>query len=86
MIVFQLCGMVWAFAVPGVLLVWQLDTPWSQGIRVLVGAALGGLTVPMIAFCVAWILGTSVCPELTLGVGTTLNVGLGAVWWLRRRG
>lgn len=86
MIVLQLIGMLWAFAVPGVLVVWQLDTAWSPWIRVLVGVALGGLTVPMIAFCVAWILGTSVSPEVTLGVGTALNLGAGAVWWLRRRG
>ena len=85
MIVLQLFGLLWALAVPGVLVVWQLDTPWSPGIRVLVGAALGGVTVPMVAFCAAWILGTSVGSALTLGVGTVLNVGAGAAWWLRRR-
>jgi len=85
MIVLQLLGMLWAFVVPGVLVVWQLDTSWSPGLRVLVGAVLGLLTVPTLAFSTAWVLGTNVNPGVTLGIGTVLNVGACAVWWLRRR-
>lgn len=86
LLVLQLAGLAWIFLAPGLLLVWPVRASWSRGERILVGASLGLLLVPMLCFCVACLAGTSITPALALGVATAVNLAaLAARAWTRRR-
>lgn len=81
----QLAALGWIFLAPGVLLVRAVRAPWTRGERLLVGASLGMLLVPMLCFCVACVARTSITPALALGVATAVNVGAIGVGVIRGR-
>ncbi len=85
-VILQILGALYAFAAPGALVAMQLDTDWSRPVQVAVGVALGVLTIPMLSFCTAWILGTSVTPAIVFGVATVANAVAGGLWFAKRRG
>ena len=43
------------------------------------------LTVPLAAFCAAWILETSVTPAVVIGVATVMNAVTFPILWFRRK-
>lgn len=81
----QFAGAAYALVLPGVLLAGLLDAGWSLPLRVAVGTMLGVLTVPMLSFCAAWLLATSVTPPLVLVLASVLNAALGLPVALRLR-
>jgi hypothetical protein len=80
-----MAGIAWAFVLPGIILVHRVTAPWSIAVRLLVGAAVGMLTMSMICFCVAWALGTYISAKLVLAVATLVNVSLFAANFLPLR-
>jgi hypothetical protein len=80
---FQVFALLYAIVLPGVLLSLAADREWPLPIRLVAGFTLGVLIVPMVCFCVAWLLSTSVSSVLVLGVATVLNGVAALVAWKR---
>ncbi len=85
MMLAQLVGALLCLVLPGVLLVASVRHEWTPGVAALVGAALGCLMIPMCAFCVAWVLGTSISAPLVVAVAAAAAAPSGARLLLRRR-
>lgn len=82
----QLLGLLYAFALPGTLVALHVDADWSWPVRVAAGLLVGLMTISMASFCAAWLLGTSVTPAVVVGVATVANaIAGGLLWWRRRR-
>lgn len=81
----QMLGLLYAFVLPGTLTALHVDADWSWPVRLAVGFVVGLLTIPMAAFCAAWVLGTSVTPAVVVGAATVANGAAGGALWLRRR-
>ena len=81
----QLLALLYVFALPGLLVALQLDADWSLPVRGAVGFCLALLTIPMLCFCVAWILATSITPAVAVGVASVVNAVAGGLWVWRRR-
>jgi predicted membrane protein len=75
-----------AFLLPGAAWTWHHDPNRPIEVRLAVGAVVGFLVVPMVSFCAAWVLGTSVRPALVLAVAVALAGPAVALALLRRRG
>ena len=82
----QILVAFWAFVLPGTLLCFGLQNDWTPGLRIAVGVALSVLCVPMLCFCAAWLVGTSVTLDLVAAVASLANIatGLGVLWHRRR--
>ena len=85
MIILQLTGAALCLVLPGVLLVAAIRHEWTPGVAALVGAALGCLMIPMLSFCVAWVLGTSLSAPLVAGVAAAASTPPGVRLFLQRR-
>ena len=81
----QIVGLSWVLILPGILVIWPIRAAWSPGVRALVGASLGMLAMPMLCFCVACLLHSSITPALSLTVATIVNASAAGVLLLRRR-
>lgn len=84
MVLWQVAIAGLCLVLPGVLVVAGVRHEWTPGVAVLVGAALGCLAVPMLSFCAAWILGTSLSIPLVVGVAGAVSLPAGGRL-LRRR-
>jgi hypothetical protein len=73
MALLQLVGAGICLVLPGVLLVGSIRHEWTPWVAALVGAALGCLIVPMVSFCVAWVLGTSLSAPLVMAVAVVTS-------------
>ena len=84
-ILLQVLALVYVFVLPGTLVALCLQRDWPMWVRVAVGFTLSALCIPMLSFCAAWILGTSIGVAIPLVLATLVNLGAGAFWWLRVR-
>jgi hypothetical protein len=84
-LVLELAGLAYGLWLPGILLAWLAGPSWTWSYRLLVGLVLGTLTVPLAAFCAAWILETSVTPAVVIGVATVMNAVTFPILWFRRK-
>lgn len=84
-LILQFIALLYVFVAPGTLVVMQLESDWTPPVQVAVGFAVSALTIPILCFCVAWILGTNIGPALVIAVATGVNLAAGASWLLRRK-
>jgi hypothetical protein len=84
MLLLQVVGAGLCLILPGVLVVAGVRHEWTPGVAALVGAALGCLGIPMLSFCAAWFLGSSLSIPLVVAVAGAISLPAGGRI-LRRR-
>lgn len=71
-LLFQLFGLFYCLVLPGLLFTW--GRRGSKAILLAESFSVALLVVPMLCFCVAWLLGTNINIPLVFGVASGLNI------------